>query len=68
MAIVENKALSDGITDQPWCSPNRNVTQEPNGVTTPEYAGEIVLDTAGNCLWKATGTANNSWVALTTPN
>jgi hypothetical protein len=68
MPIVENKARADGFKDQPFCSPNRNVTQEPNGVTTPQFAGEIVLDTSGNCLWKAVTTANNSWVALTPPN
>lgn len=67
MAIVMNKAT--GFTeDKSFCTPNRTNAGEPNGSLTPQYAGEIVLDTTGNALWVAITTANNSWVALTTPN
>jgi hypothetical protein len=41
---------------------------EPNGSLTPAFVGEIILDTTNNCLWKALGVANNTWVALTAPN
>lgn len=67
MAIVENKAT--GTTDDvSFDSPNRTNAGEPNGSLTPEYAGEIVLDTTNNCLWKAVDTTNAGWVALTAPN
>ena len=64
MPIVENKNES-GVVDQPLCSPNRTTSANPNGALTPEYAGEIVLDEASNCLWKAVSLDDNSWVALT---
>ena len=66
MAIVPNKAGTTP-TDVPFDSANRNVGAEPNGTTVPMYAGEIVLDTANNCWWKATTLSNTSWVALTPP-
>lgn len=66
MAIVVNKA--DGaFVDRPYGTYNRSNAGEPNGSLTPQYAGEIVLDTTNNALWKAMGTANNSWVTLTSP-
>jgi len=69
MAIVHNKAHSQAYApDVSFCSPNRVNAGEPNTTLTPQFAGEIVLDTAGNCLWKAITLANNSWVALTPPN
>lgn len=67
MAIVVNKARPDEATDQPFNSYNRTNGGEPNGSLTPEYVGETVLDTTGNILWKAMGTSNASWVALTAP-
>lgn len=66
MAIVPNKAGTTPL-DYPFDSANRNVSAEPNGTTVPMYAGEIVLDTANNCWWKATTLSNTSWVALTPP-
>lgn len=68
MAIVANKAHMTQFVDQPFCSPNRSNVGEPNGVLTPQYSGEIVLDTTNNCMWKAMTVANNSWVAITAPN
>jgi hypothetical protein len=69
MAIVKNKAEGpSAFTDQKFCSPNRTNAGEPNSSLTPEFGGEIVLDTTNNCLWKAIGITNTSWVALTSPN
>lgn len=74
MAIVANAALAGAPnpggtnTDKPYNSYNRTNAGEPNASLTPQYAGEIVLDTTNNCLWKALGVANTTWVALTSPN
>lgn len=65
MAIVVDKARPGQPVDQPWNSPRRTNAGEPNGILTPAYAGEIVLDTTLNALWKSVGLANNTWVALT---
>ena len=66
MARVANLAGSTP-TDKSYVHYNRVNAGEPNGSVTPEFAGEIVLDTTNNALWKAMGVANNTWVALTTP-
>lgn len=68
MAIVANKGTVGNVMDVPYTTPNRTVALEPNGVTTPGYTGEIVLDLTANCLWKATSLLNTSWVAITAPN
>ena len=69
MATVVNKALgSDEGVDVSYVNASRTNAGEPNGVLTPAFAGEIVLDTTDNCLWKALTLVNNSWVALTAPN
>lgn len=68
MAIVPNLGNLAWPVDKSYCYPNRSNAGEPNASLTPQYAGEIVLDTTGNCLWKAISLANNSWVALTPPN
>lgn len=52
---------------QAFDSPSRVVDAEPNGSITPLYAGEMVLDTTNNTLWKAVSMTNTSWVMLTTP-
>jgi len=64
MAIVPDRA---GITqlDVPWTTWNRKIAAEPNGSVLPQYAGEIVIDTTNNVLWKAMGVTNDVWVALT---
>ena len=64
MAIVANLA---GTTprDVPWTTWNRRNAGEPNATIVPQYAGEIILDTTNNVLWKAMGITNDSWVALT---
>jgi len=66
MAIVANRA-GHGVIDKPLTTHNRTVTAEPNGVTTPQFAGEIVLDTANNMYWKAVTLLNTGWIALTPP-
>lgn len=68
MAIVPNKRDGSAFSDMSYSSYKRSNAGEPNGSLTPERAGEIVLDTTNNCLWKAMGPANNTWVALTPPN
>jgi hypothetical protein len=67
MAIVADRS---GInpTDKSYCLHNRTNAGEPNGSLTPQYGGEIVLDTTNNCYWKAMGITTTSWVALTPPN
>lgn len=64
MAIVPNLARQDSVTDRPFQSYNRKVAGNPNstGPLTPQYAGELVLDTTGNVYWFATSLDNNSWV------
>ena len=62
MTIVANKDGGHPAIDRPYCTYNRIVAAPPPGITTPEYAGEIVLDSAGAGLWKAEGTGNTSWV------
>lgn len=70
MATVANLAFvgnSNFPIDMPLCLHNRTNAGEPNGSLTPTAAGEIVLDTTNNALWKAVGITNTSWVTLTTP-
>lgn len=57
----------NGFPKQTFTSVSRTAGAEPNTVDTPLYAGELILDTSINALWKALTTANNSWVVLTTP-
>lgn len=64
MAIVADLS-GNSPTDKSFVSYNRVNAGEPNGTLTPEFAGEIVLDTTNNALWKAMGVLNNTWVALT---
>lgn len=64
MAIVADLS-GNSPTDEPWTTYNRTNAGEPNGSITPQYAGEIILDTTNNALWKAMGVANTTWVALT---
>lgn len=61
MAIVANKAIVAAL-DVPYCTPNRSGGADPNGVVTPQYAGELYLDTAGKKIWMANSLVNTSWV------
>ena len=64
MAIVPDIAGNTPL-DRPYTTFNRKVAAEPNGSTVPAYAGEIVLDTTNNVLWKAMDPTNGAWIALT---
>lgn len=68
MAIVPDLSgnspagLLDGGVDRAFASVNRVVAAAPNGVTTPLYSGEIIMDTSTQGLWAAIGLTNTSWV------
>lgn len=68
MATVKNLNNVNPIVDPEYCTYNRTNAGEPNGSLTPEFVGELVLDTTNNILWKALSSANSSWVALTGPS
>ncbi len=53
---------SNSTTDLRFTMPNRVIAGNPSGVFTPQYTGEIVLDTSSAMLWRASGVASNSWV------
>lgn len=65
MAIVSNLATGDPV-DKSFCTWNRSNAGDPNGALTPQYVGEIVLDTTNKKLWKAESTLNSGWTTLTT--
>jgi hypothetical protein len=65
MAIVADLSGNVREIDVSFSSFKRISAGEPNEILLPTHAGEIVLDTANNTLWKAMGQANNTWVALT---
>jgi hypothetical protein len=67
MAIVADLS-GNNPTDKSFTVHNRTNAGEPNGSVTPEFAGEIILDTTNNCYWKSIGTTSTSWVAITPPN
>lgn len=64
MAIVLNLARPSEPVDQKFQSFNRTNAGSPNtvGPLTPQYAGELVLDTTNAVYWMAMSPANNSWV------
>jgi len=72
MAIVPDASGNSpigGAIDQRLSSPNRTVTQDPNGAVTPGYTGEIVVDTVNEITYRSRGTANTDWIrAQDTPN
>lgn len=43
--------------------PNRITAAAPYSVLTPNFVGEVVLDTANHMLWRAASSANTGWVA-----
>lgn len=65
MAIVKDLSGNGSPAEVSFTSYKRTNAGEPNSSLTPTFAGEIVLDTTNNRLWKAMGTANNTLVALT---
>lgn len=67
MATVANKGNPTEPIDPEYCTYNRTNAGEPNGSVTPQFVGEMILDTTNNILWKSLSSANSSWVALTGP-
>lgn len=65
MATVKDLSGNNLVIDNKFSAYNRVSAGEPNGLITPLYGGEIVLDTTQNALWEAVGTAINAWVMLT---
>lgn len=63
MAIVLDKGTGK-IDIGSYKTHTRSNAGEPNGVVTPAFAGEIILDTTNNRRWKATGLTNGTWVAI----
>jgi hypothetical protein len=70
MATVRNrddggiKGIPSGV-DRNYSEANRNNAGTPVGSVTPQYTGEIVLDTTNRVLWIATGPANTDWMTYT---
>lgn len=67
MATVANKdggwvAGANRTTDYTLVSANRENGGDPNGVLTPLFSGEIILDTSTKKLWQAQDQTNDSWV------
>ena len=67
MAIVANLdggkvSGADRFVDKPLTTYNRENAGTPNGSLTPEFVGEVVLDTTNARLWQAQDLSNNSWV------
>lgn len=65
MAIVANLGNVSEPIDNKYCTWNRKNAGAPGGTLTPQYLGEIVLDTTNFTNWKAVGAANTDWVAIT---
>lgn len=63
MAIVVDKA-GIGQLDRSYNTHNRKVAVSPVATLTPEYAGEIVLDTGSNQRWQAKDLTNTGWVLI----
>lgn len=68
MATVVNRANPGGFLDKTLDNYNRSNAGEPNSSLTPQFVGEIVLDTTNNALWRAVNLTTTGWVALTAPN
>lgn len=62
MAIVANLARTGDIVDKSFNLYNRTNAGTPNAALTPQYVGELVLDTTTAVVWIAEGLGNNTWV------
>lgn len=65
MPIVTNLARPGEPVDKSYVMWNRKNAGSPSTVLTPQYTGEIVLDTTNNTYYRAVGLANTDWVANT---
>ena len=65
-AIDLSGNLPVGVTglDRNYNKQNRILSASPVNVTTPLYAGEIVLETTNNQLWTAAGVLNSDWTPV----
>lgn len=62
MATVANKAGTNPVAiDRKLTTPNRKNSGSPQGSVTPEYTGEIVLDTTTGQLWYALDMTTTGW-------
>jgi hypothetical protein len=68
MAIVADlsgNSGQSGAQDKSYCTQNRSNAGDPNGSLTPQYTGEIVLDTTNKKRWVARSLLNTGWVSVT---
>lgn len=66
MPIVGDLAFGTGPgTDRTLAKPNRKTGAAPSGVLTPQYSGELVIDTSTTQVWcgAADGT-NTNWTPV----
>jgi len=61
MAIVTDRA-GVATLDKPLTSENRSNAGTPLASVTPQYAGEIILDTTNGKLYQAQTLLNSGWV------
>lgn len=62
MAIVADSSGNNPYIDKPLTKHNRVNAGDPNGALTPQYSGEIILDSTNKKLWQAQSIANSTWV------
>lgn len=70
MATVANADGGDvngavRVTDDPLTDYNRENAGDPQGSVTPEYKGEIILDTTNGAYYVATDLTSDSWIPAT---
>lgn len=65
VADLSGNSGQSGPQDKSFSYFNRRSAGTPNAALTPQYVGEIVLDTTNHTLWKAEGLTNVDWIALT---
>lgn len=64
MAIVADLS-GNAPLDKSFETPNRTIAGHPNGVLTPLYAGERVMDTIDSRIFQANDMTNTGWFAIT---
>lgn len=70
MATVPNKdgapvSGSGRMTDPSYSLVSRTNAGTPMGALIPAFVDELVMDTTNGQLYRATGTLNNQWFAVT---
>ena len=64
MTIVPDLARPGDIVDKPLTKPNRSGAGTPISLgLTPQYSGEIVLDTGTGALYIAVGVGASDWAS-----